>query len=78
MSFNAELMHSEDLFCKEGTQPEKLFMNQGKNENDDFNFMLIRCEILIPVLPTGCLFNTLVIEILSVGFHFDICLSTLM
>lgn len=36
MSFNAELMHSEDLFCKEGTQPEKLFMNQGKNESDDF------------------------------------------
>lgn len=78
MSFNAELMHSEDLFCKEGTQPEKLFMNQGKNESDDFNFMLIRCEILIAVLPTGCLFNTLVIEVLSVGFRFDICLSTLM
>lgn len=78
MSFNAELMHSEDLFCKEGTHPEKLFMNQGKNESDDFNFMLIRCEILIAVLPTGCLFNTLVIEVLSVGFRFDICLSTLM
>lgn len=78
MSFNAELMHSEDLFCKGGTQPEKLFMNLGENESDDFNFMLIRCEILMAVLPTGCLFNTLVIEILSVGFRFNICLSTLM
>lgn len=46
MSFNAELMHSEDLFCKEGTQPEKLFMNQGKMKV----MILILCSFVVKSL----------------------------
>lgn len=40
--------------------------------------MFIRCEIFIVVFSIGCLFNIFVIEILLVGFYFDICLSILM
>lgn len=40
--------------------------------------MFICCEIFIVVFLIGCLFNIFVIEILLVGFSFDICLSILM
>lgn len=40
--------------------------------------MFICCEIFIVVFLIGCLFNIFVIEILFVGFCFDICLSILM